>query len=433
MSKNTEVLKMNRFEEIINKKLKDYEAQEIPGAWSEFSAKIPKTKPGVKITRWLAGLGGIAIIAGITLVLIWPNSKTISTQVDKHVAVEAELATEPVGTVETENHPDASLQSDKNRVSVLESDNNAVVTNNTIQSNTTVNYTEKNQNTDNIKTDNTKNSQTKTDQIQHQVDQVDHHTNTDLSNIVINYNIIDICLPAKVTFEVKRMPAGYTYRWMTGNAQIDNISYIENLYTAPGTYYPTLQVFNDAGNIVKSFSLNKLVVYPLPVARFSFEKKNNLYIFSNLSEQTASLTWSVDNQVFAQSSLEYYFISDGEYPVKLIAMNEAGCMDEYVEKIRVNIDHNYFVPNAFRPYSDGVNASFGPIGDNLFEYSFKMLIFDKTGTMIFETNNIDNLWNGRINGNGAMAEPGVYSWEILTVDKNGTKKHNKGQLTLLKN
>ena len=89
------------------------------------------------------------------------------------------------------------------------------------------------------------------------------------------------------------------------------------------------------------------------------------------------------------------------------------------------------MPTAFRPSSGGVNSTFGPIGDNMSDYRFKMLIYDKTGKIVFETDEIDNLWNGKINGYGSMAEPGVYIWEIITIDQYSNTKLQKGQVNLL--
>jgi hypothetical protein len=83
--------------------------------------------------------------------------------------------------------------------------------------------------------------------------------------------------------------------------------------------------------------------------------------------------------------------------------------------------------------SGGINSSFGPIGDELENFTFRMLIYDKTGSLVFETDLIDYLWNGKINNVGQLADPGVYRWEIITIDQFGNMKIRKGQVNLIGN
>ena len=64
--------------------------------------------------------------------------------------------------------------------------------------------------------------------------------------------------------------------------------------------------------------------------------------------------------------------------------------------------------------------------------SFKMLIFDRTGQVIFKTEDINNPWNGKNMKSGNIVPEGVYLWKITTEDEFGNVKHRKGQVTLLR-
>lgn len=89
------------------------------------------------------------------------------------------------------------------------------------------------------------------------------------------------------------------------------------------------------------------------------------------------------------------------------------------------------IPNAFTPNGDGLNDKFKILGtppENITEYNFR--IFNRWGQMIFETNNIDDAWDGMYKGQYCPA--GVYVWEIFYKDKNKQKITNKGTVMLLR-
>ena len=87
-----------------------------------------------------------------------------------------------------------------------------------------------------------------------------------------------------------------------------------------------------------------------------------------------------------------------------------------------------FVPDAFTPDGDGLNDVFLAKGTGILE--FNMRIHSRSGNLIFETNDINNGWDGRINGK--MAQPGVYFYTISFVDSM-QKHHNlNGHITLLR-
>ncbi|MCU0433562.1 MAG: gliding motility-associated C-terminal domain-containing protein [Bacteroidia bacterium] len=67
-----------------------------------------------------------------------------------------------------------------------------------------------------------------------------------------------------------------------------------------------------------------------------------------------------------------------------------------------------YVPNSFTPNGDGLNDNFKPIGTDII--SFNLLIFNRWGELIFETNDYNSGWNG-ITGN-QQAENEVYVYLI---------------------
>ena len=73
----------------------------------------------------------------------------------------------------------------------------------------------------------------------------------------------------------------------------------------------------------------------------------------------------------------------------------------------------FFLPNAFTPDGDGLNDLFKPEIDNYLSY--EMLIFDRNGELVFETNDPYVGWNGSFQNNDYFCPAGVYAVRY-TVD-----------------
>jgi gliding motility-associated-like protein len=95
---------------------------------------------------------------------------------------------------------------------------------------------------------------------------------------------------------------------------------------------------------------------------------------------------------------------------------------------------DFYAPNTFTPDNDGINDLFLPIildKENIKSYSLK--IFDRTGTIIFRTNNVDQWWNGKVRDQTDFAESDVYHWMIAIEGKGlGVQKIYLGHVTLIR-
>lgn len=66
-----------------------------------------------------------------------------------------------------------------------------------------------------------------------------------------------------------------------------------------------------------------------------------------------------------------------------------------------------YIPNAFSPNGDGVNDRFKPNSNCDFR-EFEMRIFDRWGTLLFQSKNANEGWNGKYNGNEVASTAYVY-------------------------
>ena len=88
-----------------------------------------------------------------------------------------------------------------------------------------------------------------------------------------------------------------------------------------------------------------------------------------------------------------------------------------------------FVPNAFTP--GGLNPEFLPIAANAEGLPYSLRIFDRYGRQLFETDNLNEGWNGRFD-NGRAAPVGTYVYQIQLTQENGTVLNRRGSLVLIR-
>jgi len=104
-----------------------------------------------------------------------------------------------------------------------------------------------------------------------------------------------------------------------------------------------------------------------------------------------------------------------------------GCSNTSETTIVVEYCSDIFIPNAFSPNGDGQNDLFTIHGDIK---EMELMIFNRWGEKVFESNNQSNYWDGTLNGNilssGVfvyVAKLDLYQNEIIT---------KKGNITLLR-
>lgn len=86
------------------------------------------------------------------------------------------------------------------------------------------------------------------------------------------------------------------------------------------------------------------------------------------------------------------------------------------------------VPNAFAP--EGINNVFIPYTLNVDPTFYEMVIFNRWGGVVFETNNPGQGWDGTYQGR--IAQEGVYMYNFTYAGSDGDQKQKKGSVILLR-
>ena len=164
------------------------------------------------------------------------------------------------------------------------------------------------------------------------------------------------------------------------------------------------------------------------VIKFAFTANDNYIHF------TFGMFGSDDNKLIQSfegpgRSKAYYFVDDFE-----IQVLEDILVDEEPVKGELNpeffVESQTFVPTAFTPNNDGINDEFMPhLQKDAVDAS--LLIFDRAGTLVWESYGDTVLWNG-MNLSGQNSESGVYMWRLQVELEDGNIKNLQGPVTLLK-
>ena len=92
---------------------------------------------------------------------------------------------------------------------------------------------------------------------------------------------------------------------------------------------------------------------------------------------------------------------------KILASNDT--IDILSNSACLTLTDDLIWPNAFTPNDDGFDDQFGPVVSRFFPESYTLLIFNKNGLTLFNSNSIDEKWNGYFNGK--LVPKGGYIWQ----------------------
>lgn len=189
-----------------------------------------------------------------------------------------------------------------------------------------------------------------------------------------------------------------------------------------------------------SITSSAIISGPGPVdAQFEFGPQpttilNTTISFINTSTGAISYLWDFG---FTQSSLTNPVVdfpddTAGTYNVCLYAYNAANCPDSTCFDVMIDEDFVIYVPNAFTPNGDGMNDEFHVYGNDIDPENYHLMLFNRWGELIFETDVYGTGWNGLMS-NGLKAPNDVYVWRLKTEALSQEKYYDKvGSVTLVR-
>ena len=186
-----------------------------------------------------------------------------------------------------------------------------------------------------------------------------------------------------------------------------------------------------------SFFHEKVKVYPVPLSGFKANPSevyidNSEIFFENESAGAQLYEWDFGDGSFlseAQNPI-HEFEELGTFDVQLTVQNNFGCNDSVIHQVAVAFERIY-PPNAFSPNSSlQEDQEFRIYADGIADEGYQLLIFNRWGEIIFESNSQETGWDGKMK-NRVFAPAGVYSWVVQFTDFLGKVHKQQGTVTLL--
>ena len=153
--------------------------------------------------------------------------------------------------------------------------------------------------------------------------------------------------------------------------------------------------------------------------------------FLNQSLNALSYSWDFGDGNSSTSASPIYLYDDyGKYTVTLIASDNYNCADTTSDVVHFIDMASCYFPNAFTPDGDDLNETFGPICRNIQTKDYLFVIYDRWGNKVFESQDINQQWDGTTNGKQAASA--VYVWYLSYRDERNLLKEQRGAVTLVR-
>ncbi len=239
-------------------------------------------------------------------------------------------------------------------------------------------------------------------------------------------NGAEVCRGSQVQLSAS---GAVTYKWLPSNT-VDN-AFIPNPLASP-TVTTTYTVIGTDGVCFQDVQQVVVIVHDVPTV----DAGENVIIVSG---ETVPLNGQGNGSTFSWTPPAGLSCTDCPNPqatpqqtttYTLTVTNEFGCQrrDSIVIRVGCN-DDVVFIPNAFSPNEDGQNDLFFVRSKGLRNVEY-LRIYDRWGKVMFESNSLNNGWDGT--NNGKPVTPGVYVYHLKAICSNGQPILMQGNITLVK-
>jgi len=261
----------------------------------------------------------------------------------------------------------------------------------------------------------------------------------ELPEAIINANPRQGCIPLEVNF-INESEHASDYVWSLGMGVESNEVAPSFTYYNPGMYDISLIAFNDVGCTDTLFAEDYIRAFPLPVADFWMDPEETNIYQSTIEFHNTSMGAYIVNWYFGDGAESpeydpiYTYPNAGLWPVTLTVWNNYGCKATKRDVVIVNDVFNVFVPNTFTPDGDGINEVFLPqISGKPFINKYTLRIYDRWGTVIFETHDYDQAWTGDVREGEYFAKDDAYNWQIIIQLKGSDEERSyEGHVFILR-
>jgi gliding motility-associated-like protein len=254
-----------------------------------------------------------------------------------------------------------------------------------------------------------------------------------------NFDVIsrDFCVPVKT--QIKLNILSNDFNWNSKVFEVNGQTY-ENIVEIDANEVQKVNGKYEliyGNNQCKIDSVFSIQYYDFPTSNFEFSPKHNSvqsgpiqFKPSTQSQFPVKYSWDFKNG--QQSNLtnpKIVFPDAGDYLVQLTVSNNGNCADTVRKNLVISPRDFVILPEAFTPNGDGIDDVFKVVYAGDLEL-VSLKIMNRWGNLLFESNVLQDGWDGRKNGKD---EPnGSYVYFVVVKDKNGNLIEQKGNFALIR-
>jgi len=255
-------------------------------------------------------------------------------------------------------------------------------------------------------------------------------------NITSNYT--SGCQPFMIEFIENGSADNHSFVWDFGDGLMSLHQNPQHLFKTAGVFDISINVEDIYGCKNSKTIYDMIRINPKPSAKFTANPEITSVIeptvfFTNHSLLADTFIWNFSDE--SSSILEnpvhtFPNYTTGKYNVELITSTKFSCRDTANMEITINDKFTFFAPTAFSPDFDGLNDIFRVYGNGIDNKNFNMIIYNRWGETIFETNDMFYGWNGMISGK--ICSSGTYYWLVKYKNTQGIEYTETGTVTLIR-
>ncbi|MGD1845588.1 MAG: PKD domain-containing protein [Salibacteraceae bacterium] len=213
--------------------------------------------------------------------------------------------------------------------------------------------------------------------------------------------------------------------WEFGDGRSNNSCSPNHDFDNDGSYDVTLTVTSPDGCEASLTQSDYITVRPNPLPRFEVSPNPTTLLNTRLQFVDKSIgdinfwNWNFAGLDQSQERNPVYLFpttDTGSYTVELDVATVYGCQASTSHIVRVTAEFQLWIPKAFSPNGDGDNEIFRPVGVGIQDTDYQMLIYDRWGHLIFESNNLADGWDGTYQDGTGKVPNGAYVYKIITTD-----------------
>lgn len=230
----------------------------------------------------------------------------------------------------------------------------------------------------------------------------------------------------------------YVYQWDFGDGKRSTKEEPKHYYVNPGEYKVTMIAENPVCGIRDTTHQSLKFVQRVSSDNFSIEYEPcrdggqvTLGAWGTLFQE---YNWSFSDGHSAEgSTVSHSFDKSGKYNVRL-SLIDTLCNRYFTKDTVLEVfaeGYQPWMPNIFTPNGDGLNDFFGiPVDAHPEFYTWvDMKIFNRWGKLLYQTNDVNEPWDGTFEGQ-TLAE-GVYFYTLEIEDACANQKEFKGFVHLM--